>query len=97
MGRDRIDEVDEYKYLGVWVNRQANGHSHVRHLEKKAAKLLELARKAKFWRGAEDVEAGLLMWEVACKPRLMYGSEVWACSGSSEEKSLDRFKKGLGG
>ena len=29
LGRDRIDEVDEYKYLGVWVNRQANGHSHV--------------------------------------------------------------------
>ena len=96
LGRDRIDEVDEYKYLGVWVNRQANGHSHVRHLEEKAAKLQGLARKAKFWRGAEDVEAGLVMWEVACKPRLVYGSEVWACSSSSEEKSLEQIQERTG-
>ena len=42
-----------------------------------------LSRKAKFWRGTEDIEARvvrLLQWEVTCKPRLNYGSdhEVWA-------------------
>ena len=29
MGKDRIEEVDEYKYLGVWINRQATAHNHV--------------------------------------------------------------------
>ena len=32
MGKDRIKEVDEYKYLGVWINRQATAHNHVEHL-----------------------------------------------------------------
>ena len=65
--------------------------------QEKAAKLHGLTRKAKFWRGAEDVEAGVVMWDVRCKPRLIYGSEVWACSSSSDEKKWSRFKKGQGG
>ena len=96
LGKDKIDEVDEYKYLGVWINRQANGHTHVKHLQEKAAKLHGLARKAKFWRGAEDVEAGVVMWDVGCKPRLIYGSEVWACSSSSDEKSLEQIQERAG-
>ena len=77
LGHDRIGEVDEYKYLGVWLNRQATGHNHIKHLLEKASSLHGVARKAKFWRGGEDVEAGLEMWEAACRPRLNYGSEVW--------------------
>ena len=35
-GKDNSGEVDEYKYLGVWINRQANGRNHIRHLLGKA-------------------------------------------------------------
>ena len=38
LGKDKIVVVDEYKYLGVWINRQANGDTHVKHLHEKAAK-----------------------------------------------------------
>ena len=96
LGRDRIQEVDEYKYLGVWINRQANGHTHIKYLCGSAAKLHGRARKAKFWRGTEDIEAGLVMWEVACKPRLNYGSEVWACSSLSDEKGLEQVQERAG-
>ena len=33
LGKDKIDKVDQYKYLGVWINCQANGHTHVKHLQ----------------------------------------------------------------
>ena len=29
---DRIKEVDEYKYLEVWLNRQGTGHNPIKHL-----------------------------------------------------------------
>ena len=93
LGKARIKEVDEYKYLGVWLNRQATGHNHVEHLCEKASNLHGLARKAKFWRGCEDIEAGLVMWEVACNPRLNYGSEVWACSSQSDERRLEQIQE----
>lgn len=93
LGKDRLKEVDEYKYLGVWMNRQATGHAHVEHLLEKAASLHGLARKAKFWRGGEDVEAGIVMWEAACGPKLNYGSEVWACSSKREEDRLEQVQE----
>ena len=29
LGKDNIGEVDEYKYLGLWINRQAYGGNHM--------------------------------------------------------------------
>ena len=71
-------KVDEYKYLELWLNRQGRGHNQVKHLSEKASSMHGLACNAKFWRGAEDIQAGLVMWEAACNPRLKYDSEVWA-------------------
>ena len=84
LGKEGIKEVDEYKYLGVWINGQVTGHNHVNHLEGKA---LGLARGGKFWRDEEDIKAGLTMWKVVCKPVLNYGGEVWACSSKTDEQS----------
>ena len=74
----KLRKVEDYKYLGIWINRQVNGHNHVNHLEGKALGLQNLARGGKFWRDENDIKAGLTMWE-ACKPVLNYGAEVWAC------------------
>ena len=57
LGTEEIKEVNEFKYLGVWINRQATGHNHINHLEEKAMGLHNLARGAKFWRGDEDIHA----------------------------------------
>ena len=51
LGTEEIKEVNEYKYLGVWINRQATGHNHINHLEEKAMGLHNLARGAKFGEG----------------------------------------------
>ena len=57
LGNEEIKEVNEYKYLGFWINGQATGHNHINHLEEKAMGLHNLARGAKFWRGYEDNQA----------------------------------------
>ena len=77
--------MDEYKYLGVWINRQATGHNHVNHLVGKAVGLQNLARAAKFCRKKADIKAGLTIWEVTCKPALNYRAEVWAYSSKADE------------
>ena len=91
LGKEGIKEVEDYKYLGVWINRQVNGHNHEIHLEWKALGLQYLARGGKFWRDEEDIKAGLTMWEVVCKPVLNYGAEVWACSSKADEQGLERI------
>jgi len=96
LGREEIKEVDEYKYLGVWINRQVTGHNHIRHLEGKAMALQHLARRAKFWRIDEDVKAGLTTWEVVCKPVLNYGGGIWACSSKADEHRLEKIQNGAG-
>ena len=48
LGKEGIGEVQDNKYLGVWINRQVNGHNHVNHLEGKALGLQNLARGEKF-------------------------------------------------
>ena len=80
LGKEGIKEVEDYKYLGVCINRQVNGHNHVNHLKGKALGLQNLARGEKFWGDKEDIKAGLTMWEVVRKPVLNHGAEVWACS-----------------
>ena len=44
LGKEGIKEVEDYKYLGVWINRQVNGHNHVNHLEGKAFGLVKLSQ-----------------------------------------------------
>ena len=62
----------------------------------KAVGLHSLARGAKFWRGEEDVEAGLAMWEVACKPVLNYGGEVWASASKAGDKKIEQIQDRAG-
>ena len=64
LGKEGIKEVDDYKYLGVWMNMQVNGHNHVNHLEGKALGLQNLTRGGKFWMDEEVIKAGLTMREV---------------------------------
>ena len=51
LGKDSVEEVQEYKYLGVWMNRQANGFNHVKHLLGKADSLQALVQGQSSGRG----------------------------------------------
>ena len=96
LGKDNIGEVDEYKYLGVWINRQASARNHIRHLLGNADRLHALVRGAKFWQGEEDVAAGVIVWKMAARPVLEYGSEVWACPSYDSNRKLEQVQERAG-
>ena len=52
LGNDEIKEVDEYKYLAVWVNRQATGHDQVKHLLEKSIKHAWVSQQSKILAGS---------------------------------------------
>ena len=81
LGKEGIEEVEDYIYLGVWINKQVNGH-----LEGKALGLQNLARGGKLWKNEQDIKAGLTMWEVVCKPVLIMGQR----SGPVPVKLMNR-------
>ena len=80
--------------MGLWINRQVNGHSdnHVNHLEGKALGLQNLARGGKFWRDDEDIKAGLTMWEVVCKPVLNNGARFGPVPVKLMNRDWNEFK-----
>ena len=51
LGKDSVEEVVEDKYLAVWINRQANGFNHAKHLLGKADNLPALVREQSSGRG----------------------------------------------
>ena len=51
LGKETIGEVDKYKYPGVWINWQANGLNHVRHLMQKASSLYSFVRDSEVLAG----------------------------------------------
>ena len=51
LGKDSVEEVEEYKYLRVWINRQANGFNHMKHLLGIAASLQAFVRGQSSGRG----------------------------------------------
>ena len=55
-----------------------------------------MARAAKFGGKEEDIKAGLTLWEVACKPALIYGAEVWACSSKADEVRIEQIQDWAG-
>ena len=40
--------------------------------------------------------AGLVVWQVAARPVVEYGSEVWACSSEHSEQKLEVLQKRVG-
>ena len=81
-------EVNEYK-PDLGENNGAQSYQSF----KKAMGLHSSARGAKFWRGDEDIQAGLTMWKVVCKPVLNYEAGVWACSGKVWGQTRNKIRK----
>ena len=75
-----ITPVQEYKYLGVYVDEKLNWNRHIVHLRRSSSATLSLFRHltSKTW-GA-DTQSLLRLYVMLLKPRLDYGSEVYSTS-----------------
>ena len=68
----------------------------IRHLLGKADRLHGLVRGAKFWQGEEDVAAGVIVWKMAARPVLEYGSEVWTCPSYDSNRKIEQVQERAG-
>jgi hypothetical protein len=76
LGKSELEIVNEYKYLGLIINKNFSWKSHLK-------KILDKGRKrtnALCGMGARDgvsVKALLRGWEMLVRPVLEYGAEIW--------------------
>ena len=75
-----IAPVQEYKYLGVYIDEKLDWNRHVEHLRRSFSATLSLFRHltSKTW-GA-DTQSLIRLYVMLLKPRLDYGSEVYSTS-----------------
>ena len=83
-----MGSVDEYKYVGVMIDREGDWRTHVRSLRTKVKKK---SREMMGWLGRhEEVSprVKLEVWEMMVGAKLRYGSEVWFAM-KKEEMELE--------
>ena len=75
-----IAPLQEYKYLGVYIDEKLDWNRHVEHLRRSSSATLSLFRHltSKSW-GA-DTQSLIRLYVMLLKPRLDYGSEVYSTS-----------------
>ncbi len=91
MGRlvkEIVEEVEEFKYLRVWVDRKLRGNVQ-----------LEMTKMAEEWigrvtwisrvNGQVEVERGRMVWEFLARPCMEYAAKVWWTGGHSACRKLE--------
>ena len=81
-----------------WSVDQFAGEREKSHktLVRKAVRLHAMVRAAKFWQGEEDVAAGVIVWKMAARPVLQYGSEVCSCPRYDSNRKLEQVQERAG-
>ena len=75
IGEEIMEEIEEFKHLGVWFDRKLQGNVHLK----------KMANKAKEWVG----NRGLMVWELMGRPCVEHAAEVWWSGGHSACRKLE--------
>ena len=76
IGDDLLEQVDEYKYLGLYLSRTGSNIKTKQYLADQATKaMFSLLRKIKKFTLPFDIQIDL--FEKCVKPILLYGCEIW--------------------
>ena len=89
-----VQEVSEYKYLGLWVNRDGN---LMLHLDKKGGQITgqvsALKSLASYHNvGSEFVKLRLKLYELCLVPSILYNLEGWNKLTKAELKKLESIQ-----
>ena len=73
-----LENVNEYKYLGVYLSKSGSFKSAKQHIAEQANKaLFALLKKSRTLGLPSDIQIDL--FDKTVKPILLYGSEIWGC------------------
>ena len=90
----QVPETDEYKYVGLWVNKQGNCISHI---EKKAKQIkgevVALKSMASYYNVGETfLNVRLQLYESCIVKSMLYNLEGWNQLTKTEMKSLEQLQ-----
>ena len=76
LGKDELKVVEEYKYLGLVVDKDFSWRLHLSKVIEKASKRMRALCGMGIGQGI-SVRALMRGWEVLVRPLLEYGAEIW--------------------
>jgi len=90
LGNNVITEVDKYKYLGVYIDRNLTDHYHIEEVVKKGYRMIGYIKS--IIDGQDDfnrVYYGDLLWKNLGLPTINYASSVWMPSNVKDRAKLE--------
>ncbi len=93
LGDKQITEVDTYKYLGVYIDRNLSDHRHIEEVIKKGYRMIGYIKS--IIDGQDDfnrVYYGDLLWKNLGLSTINYASSVWMPSNIKDCKKLETLQ-----
>ena len=92
VGDEPLEQVSEYKYLGMWFDENLNWNHHIDKMCAKLSKRLGMLRRIKFNLPKETL---LMLYNTMVLPLIDYGNVVYSnCSATSMKKLQVMQNKG---
>ena len=76
-----MEEVEAFKYLGVWLDRKMKGNVQFERMREKAEEWAGRTEWMSRVNGQIEVERGRQIWELLARPSLEHAASVWWTGG----------------
>lgn len=88
----KIEKIDEYKHLGLWINEKGNMLLTIqKNTEKLAGKISQIKNIAsRYNTGKEFIRVRMKMYEACVVPSLLYNLEGWSKMSKEEILKLEQ-------
>ena len=94
LGKGKVTEVNEYKYLGNWMTTTGTVERQITEVEGRMKGMVQEAIKitSEERLGGFSTEARLLLYEKTMIPVITYNLEVWTKLGKKEIERIERIQ-----
>ena len=96
LGDKEVEETEEFKYLGVWMDAKLKGSTH---MEKRIERAVEANQRVGWMgrvNGVMETERGAAIWESMGLPAVNFAVEVSWKGTKAQQKKLDAVQEQVG-
>ena len=98
MDGEVLEEVEAFKYLGVWFDKKLKGN--IQLVREDEGEGRRVGREGVEWMskvdGQVEVDRGRLVWELLARPSLEHAAEVWWHGGKAARAKLEATQLKVG-
>lgn len=91
LNQEKIEQVEEYKYLGIWIEREGNIENEIKERINSAAKVYHSINRSVIRKREISRKTKMTIYKTVFIPTLVYGSESWVLN-QSQRSRLQRYK-----